>query len=98
MRGSLNSMSFEELEKLYLLTVDNGLSITKHDVICPSLEVADELVKKYKIIGGAKKYIQVLSSGKLISFVFTVGDLLLFENICNPKDEYIVHPYDESEK
>lgn len=91
-------MNFEELEKLYLFTVDNGLSIMKHDVICPSFEIADELVKKYKIIGGAKKYIQVLSNGKSVSYVFTVGDLTLFENICNPKDEYIIQLYDESEE
>ena len=91
-------MDYIELEKLYKFSIDNDIDVTKHGVKIPSVEVVEKLRDKYKITDDIKKYIQVLSNGKTVSFVLKIGlNFTLFESLCGMDDEYKVEPYGESE-
>lgn len=87
-------MDYIELEKLYKFTIENRVSITKHDVTIPTQEAVEKLRDEYKITSEINKYIQVLADNKTVSFVLQLGNITLFERVCSANDEYVVGPYE----
>ena len=91
-------MDYIELEKIYKFSVDNKVGITKHGIVSPSKEVVEKLVENYKIKSDIAKRIQVLDDKKTVSFVISIGELTLFERVCEESDEYTVEGYLENDE